>query len=76
MVSEETKGAVEEAMGTSVEEHGQAVKGLQEQGVLNDIPEEPPLPDEIPDEVKKRILKPDSKNSEDGNENGNETGKG
>jgi len=76
MVSEETKGAVEEAMGTSVEEHGQAVKGLQEQGVLDDIPVEPSLPDEIPDEVKKKILKPDSKNSEDGNKNGNETGKG
>ena len=76
MVSEETKGAVEEAMGTSVEEHGQAVKGLQEQGVLDDIPVEPSLPDEIPDEVKKKILKPDSKISEDGNKNGNETGKG
>lgn len=72
MVSEETKGAVEEAMGTSVEEHGQAVKGLQEQDVLDDIPMEPSLPDEIPDEVKKKILKPDSKDSE----NGNKTGKG
>jgi len=66
MVPEGTKGAVEEAMGTSIEEHGQAVKGLQQQGALDDIPEEPPLPDEIPDEVKKKLLEPESKGSGNG----------
>ena len=65
-VPEGTKGAVEKAMGTSMEEHGQAVKGLQQQGALGDIPEEPPLPDEIPDEVKKKIMKPESKGSGNG----------
>ena len=65
-VPEETKGAVEEAMGVSVEGYGQAVKGLQERGALNDIPEEPPVPEEIPDDVKKRILKPEPKGSGNG----------
>ncbi|MFC1933018.1 DUF5667 domain-containing protein [Chloroflexota bacterium] len=54
---EETKGAVEEAMESSAEGHEQAVKGLQQQGSLDDIPEEPPLPDEIPDDIKGKILK-------------------
>lgn len=65
-VAQETKGAVEKAMGVSVEEHEQAVKGLQQQGALGDIPEEPPIPDEIPDEVKKKILQPESKGSGNG----------
>jgi len=60
-VPEETKGAVEEAMGVSVEGYGQAVKGLQDKGALKDIPEEPPIPDEIPEKVKERILKPEPK---------------
>jgi len=58
---EGAKEAVEGAMRVSIEGHGQAVKGLQQQGALDDIPEEPPLPDEIPDDVKGRILKPESK---------------
>ncbi|MDH5781615.1 MAG: DUF5667 domain-containing protein [Dehalococcoidia bacterium] len=62
----ETKGAVEKAMGTSVEEYEQAVKGLQQQGSLGDIPEKPPVPDEVPDDVKKNILKPESKGSGNG----------
>ncbi len=66
IVSERTRGVVEEAMGTSIEEHKQAVKGLQQQGALNDIPEEPSLPDEIPDEVQKKILKDESKDSGNG----------
>jgi len=66
MVPEGTKGAVEKAMGTSIKEHGEAVKGLQQQGALDDIPEEPPLPDEIPDEVRKKLLKPESKGSGNG----------
>ncbi|MFC1892862.1 DUF5667 domain-containing protein [Chloroflexota bacterium] len=57
----ETRGAVEEAMGVSVEGHGQAVKGLQDEGALKDIPEEPPVPEQIPDDVKKRILQPEPK---------------
>ena len=64
--SEETKGAVEEALEASVEGHEQAVKGLRQQGPLDDIPEEPPLPNEIPDEVKKKILQPESKGSGNG----------
>jgi hypothetical protein len=65
-VDQETKGTVEQAMGVSAEEHEQAVKSLQRQGALGDIPEEPPIPDEIPDEVKKRILQPESKGSGNG----------
>jgi len=56
---EGTKGAVEEAMGASVEGHEQAVKGLRQQGSLDDIPEEPLLPDEIPDDIKDKILNPE-----------------
>ncbi len=62
----ETKGAVEEAMGVSVEGYGQAVRGLQYEGALKDIPEEPPVPEEIPDDVKKRILQPGPKGSGNG----------
>ncbi|MFC1958584.1 DUF5667 domain-containing protein [Chloroflexota bacterium] len=57
--TEETKGAVEEAMESSAEGHEQAVKGLRQQGSLDDIPEEPPLPDEIPDNIKGKILNPE-----------------
>ena len=62
----ETKGAVEEAMGVSVEGHGQAVKGLQGEGALKDIPEEPPVPEDIPEDVKKRIMQPEPKGSGNG----------
>ncbi|MFC2062420.1 DUF5667 domain-containing protein [Chloroflexota bacterium] len=57
---EEAKGIVEKAMVVSMEGHGQAVQGLQQQGSLGDIPEEPPLPEDIPGEVKKKILKPET----------------
>jgi len=60
-VPEETKGVVEEAIDTSVEEYEEAVKGLQQQGATDDLPETPPLPDELPDDVQKRILQPESK---------------
>ncbi|MFC2067810.1 DUF5667 domain-containing protein [Chloroflexota bacterium] len=65
-MSGETKGAVEEAMGVSVEGHGQAVKRLQDEGALKDVPEEPPVPEQIPDDVKKRILQPEPKGSGNG----------
>ncbi len=65
-VPQETKGAVEQSVGIAVEEHGQAVQGLQQQGGQGDIPTEPSLPDEIPDEVKKKIMQPDSKGSGSG----------
>jgi hypothetical protein len=65
-VPQEWKGAVEKSIGISVEEHGQAVKGLQQQGDQGDIPTEPSLPDEIPDEVKKKIMQPESKGSGNG----------
>ena len=54
-VSQETKGAVEQAMGVAVEEHGKAVQGLQQQGAQGDIPTDPPLPNDIPDDVKRNI---------------------
>ena len=66
VVPEGTRGAVEKAMGTSIEEHAEAVTGLQQQGALDDIPEEPPLPGELPDEVKKKLMKPESKGSDNG----------
>jgi len=56
---EETKDAVEEALEASVKGHEQAVKGLRQQGSLDNIPEEPSLPDEIPDDIKGKILNPD-----------------
>jgi len=65
-VSQETKGAVEQAMGVAVEEHRQAVQGLQQQGAQGDIPTEPPLPNEIPDDVKKNIQESGSKGSGNG----------
>ena len=58
--TEGTKGTVEEAIEVSVEGHEQAVKGLRQQGSLDDIPEKPPLPDEIPDDIKDKILKPET----------------
>jgi hypothetical protein len=63
---EQTKGIVEDAMVDSVEAYDQAVKGLQEKGILNDIPEEPPIPEDIPGDVKERILKPEPKDSSNG----------
>ncbi|UCG83206.1 MAG: hypothetical protein JSW38_13760 [Dehalococcoidia bacterium] len=65
-VSQETKGAVEQAMGVAVEEHRQAVQGLQQQGAQGDIPTEPPLPDDVPDDVKKNIQGSGSKGSGNG----------
>ncbi|MFC1977624.1 DUF5667 domain-containing protein [Chloroflexota bacterium] len=62
-VSEETKGAVEQAMGVAVKEHGKAVQGLQQQGAQGDIPTEPSLPNDIPDDVKKNIQESGSKGS-------------
>ena len=66
MVPEATRGAVEEAMETSIEDHAQAVEDLQQQGALKDIPEKPSLPDEVPDKVKDKPSKPDPKNTENG----------
>jgi hypothetical protein len=57
---QETKNSVEQAMGVTVEQHGQAVQGLQQQGAQGDIPTEPPLPGGIPDDVKKNIQGPGS----------------
>jgi len=65
---EQTKGTVEDAMVDSVEAYDQAVKGLQEKGILNDIPEEPPIPEDIPGDVKERILKPEPKDSSNGSD--------
>jgi hypothetical protein len=65
-VSQETKGAVEQAMGVAVEEYRQAVQGLQQQGAQGEIPTEPPLPDEIPDDVKKNIQGSGSQGSGNG----------
>jgi len=65
-VSQETKGAVEQAMVVAVEAHGQAVQGLQQQGAQGDIPTEPSLPDGIPDDVKKNIQGSGSKGSGNG----------
>ena len=53
-------------MSLSVEEYKQAVKALQQQGALGNIPAVPPIPDDIPNEVKERILPPDSKGSSNG----------
>jgi hypothetical protein len=64
--SEQTRDTVEDAMADSVEVYDQAVKGLQEKGILNDIPEEPPIPEDIPGDVKERILKPEPKGSSNG----------
>jgi len=65
-VPQEMKGAVEKTIGVAVEEYGQAIKELQEQGAMGNIPAEPELPAEIPDEVKQHILQPESKGSGNG----------
>ena len=65
-VSQETKGAVEEAMGVAVETHGQAIQGLQQQGAQGDIQTDPSLPNDIPDDVKKNIQESGSKGSGNG----------
>lgn len=71
--SEPTKETVENAMAASAEAYGQAVKGLQEKGVLGDIPEQTPIPEDIPENVKKRILKPEANDSgNEANGSGNE----
>jgi len=62
-VSEETKGAVAQAMGVTIEEHGKAVQGLQQQGAQGDIPTAPPLPENIPEDTKKNIQGSGSNNS-------------
>ncbi|MDZ7262300.1 MAG: hypothetical protein ONB05_09385 [candidate division KSB1 bacterium] len=64
--SEETKSAVEQAMGVAVEEHGQAVQELEQQGAQGDIPAPPSLPIQIPDDVRKKIQGADSKGSGNG----------
>jgi len=65
-VSQETKGAVEQAMGVAVETHGQEIQGLQQQGAQGDIPTEPSLPNDIPDDVKKNIQESGPKGSGNG----------
>ena len=65
-VSQEMKGAVEQAMGVTIEEHGKAVQALQQQDAQGDIPTEPSLPDNIPDNVKKNIQESGSKGSGNG----------
>ena len=57
-VSGEVRAAIEQAMVVSVEGYDRAVEALEETGALDDIPEEPPLPEGIPDEVKEKLLKP------------------
>lgn len=65
-VSQETKGAVEQAMGVAVEAHGQAIQRLQQQGAQGDIPTEPSLPNDIPDDVKKNIQESGAKGPRNG----------
>jgi hypothetical protein len=65
-VSQETKGAVEQAMGVTVETHGKAIQRLQQQGAQGDIPTEPSLPNDIPDNAKKNIQESGSKGSGNG----------
>ncbi|MFC1950695.1 hypothetical protein ACFLWD_03435 [Chloroflexota bacterium] len=67
-VPQETKDAVEQAMGVAVADHGEAVQGLQQQGAQGDIPTEPPLPNDLPDDVKKNIQGSGSKGSGNGRE--------
>jgi len=46
------------AMDESVTGYERAVEALEETGALDDISEEPPLPEGIPDEAKEKLLKP------------------
>ena len=73
-VSEPTKETVENVMAASVEAYDQAVKGLQEEGVLGDIPEQTHIPEDIPENVKERILKPEP-NGSDGGSGGSGNGR-
>ena len=71
---ESTQETVENAMAASVEAYGQAVERLQEKDILDDIPEQPPIPDDIPGNVKERILKPEP-NGSDGGSGGSGNGR-
>jgi len=52
---EQAKEAIERAMEESVKGYGTAVEALEEAGALDDILEEPPIPEGIPDEVKRKL---------------------
>ena len=54
-VPEQAKGAVENAMKSSVKRHEKLVKALKGGNNLGDVPEEVSLPDQIPQEVRERI---------------------
>jgi len=54
-VPEQAKPAIERAMEVSVKGHERAVQVLEEKGVLDEIPEEPPLPEKIPEEIQERV---------------------
>jgi len=55
---EEAQAAIVRAMDESVTGYERAVEALEETGALDDISEEPPLPEGIPDEAKEKLLKP------------------
>ena len=59
-VPEQAKEAIEEAMNISIEGHEKAVESLQRKGALDQVPEEPPVPEELPEGVKERIRKPET----------------
>lgn len=51
------KEAIEKAMEVSVKGHEKAVEGLKKKDAINEVPEEPPLPEVIPEEVRERVKK-------------------
>ena len=59
-VPEQAKEAIEKAMTISVKGHERAVEALKAKGVLNEVPEEAPVPKELPAQVKERIQKPET----------------
>jgi tetratricopeptide (TPR) repeat protein len=59
-VPEQAKEAIEKAMTVSVKGHEKAVEALKAKGVLNEVPEEAPVPKELPAQVKERIQKPET----------------
>lgn len=57
-VPDSAKSGIEKAMTNSVKGHQQAVESLKKKNALDDVPAEPPIPEELPEAVKKRIQKP------------------
>ena len=54
-VQEQSREAVEDAMRVRVENHERVVASLEENNMLGQLPDEPPIPEEIPENLRQKI---------------------